>query len=109
MIRTLNIIAFICALAFTLSAIATHLLKTELNWVNHTLSQYALDEHGLSTPALPQSVIDTLPEIVPHNNPMDLTATIFAWADQYPKVIDSFIVAEEFDAVVLMMGAWERV
>ena len=67
----------------------------------------ALDEHGLSTPALPQSVIDTLPEIVPHNNPMDLTATIFAWADQYPKVIDSFIVAEEFDAVVLMMGAWE--
>ncbi|RLA06205.1 MAG: hypothetical protein DRQ54_06955, partial [Gammaproteobacteria bacterium] len=67
----------------------------------------ALDEHGLDTPALPQSVIDTLPEIVPHNNPMDLTATIFAWADQYPKVIDSFIVAEEFDAVVLMMGAWE--
>lgn len=67
----------------------------------------ALDELGLETPALPQSVIDTLPEIVPHNNPMDLTATIFAWADQYPKVIDSFIVAEEFDAVVLMMGAWE--
>ncbi|MEL0082406.1 MAG: acetate--CoA ligase family protein [Gammaproteobacteria bacterium] len=67
----------------------------------------ALDEHGLTTPPLPQSVIDTLPEIVPHNNPMDLTATIFAWADQYPKVIDSFIVAEEFDAVVLMMGAWE--
>lgn len=67
----------------------------------------ALDEQGLETPALPQSVIDTLPEIVPHNNPMDLTATIFAWADQYPKVIDSFIVAEEFDAVVLMMGAWE--
>ena len=67
----------------------------------------ALDEVGLETPPLPQSVIDTLPEIVPRNNPMDLTATIFAWADQYPKVIDSFIVAEEFDAVVLMMGAWE--
>ncbi|MDF1817611.1 MAG: acetate--CoA ligase family protein [Immundisolibacteraceae bacterium] len=67
----------------------------------------ALDEHGLETPPLPQSVLDTLPAIVPHNNPMDLTATIFAWADQYPKVIDSFIVAEEFDAVVLMMGAWE--
>ena len=47
MIRTLNIIAFICALAFTLSAIAAHLLKTELNWLNHTLSQYALGEHGL--------------------------------------------------------------
>jgi len=47
MIRTLNIIAFICALAFTLSAIATHLLKTELNWLNQTLSQYALGEHGL--------------------------------------------------------------
>ncbi|MEW4982158.1 MAG: DUF998 domain-containing protein [Cycloclasticus sp.] len=47
MIKRLNLIAFFNALLFTMSVVITHLLKTELNWINHTLSQYALGEHGL--------------------------------------------------------------
>lgn len=38
--------AFICALIFTFSVVISHVLKTELNWVNDTLSQYALGYNG---------------------------------------------------------------
>ncbi|MEC9341689.1 MAG: acetate--CoA ligase family protein, partial [Pseudomonadota bacterium] len=71
------------------------------------LAADALEKHGLACPPPPKSVIETLPEVVPHNNPMDLTATIFAWADRFPKVIDAFVQAQEYDAVAVMFGAWE--
>lgn len=46
MIKTLNLMAFICALVFTFSVVISHALKTDLNWINHTLSQYALGDNG---------------------------------------------------------------
>ncbi|MES2236175.1 MAG: acetate--CoA ligase family protein [Pseudomonadota bacterium] len=71
------------------------------------LAADALSAYGLNTPPLPQEVLDVLPEVVPQLNPMDLTATVFGWADKYPEVIDRFITSDAYDAVVLMFGVWE--
>lgn len=46
MIKIVNLMAFICALIFTSSVVISHALKTDLNWINDTLSQYALGENG---------------------------------------------------------------
>lgn len=71
------------------------------------LAADALAAYGLETPPLPQEVLDVLPEVVPQLNPMDLTATVFGWGEQYPEVIDRFITSDTYDAVVLMFGVWE--
>lgn len=47
MIKRTNQVAFICALIFSVTVVVTHLVKTELNWLHHTLSQYAVGDNGL--------------------------------------------------------------
>ncbi|PHS72179.1 MAG: hypothetical protein COB22_05630 [Cycloclasticus sp.] len=47
MTKQLNLIAFVCAIVFSACVVIAHLINTELNWLSHTLSQYALGDKGL--------------------------------------------------------------
>lgn len=70
---------------------------------------YFADE-GLATPPLPQKVRDQLPEWVENvtfNNPFDITAQIYAWADAYYRIVDEMIQCDEYDAVTVMFGNWD--
>jgi acyl-CoA synthetase (NDP forming) len=71
------------------------------------LAADTLADEGLALPALPPEVIEVLPEIVPKLNPMDLTATVYGWADGYPRIYDAFVKSDTFDAVIVLFGAWE--
>ncbi|MCG2634882.1 MAG: acetate--CoA ligase family protein [Gammaproteobacteria bacterium] len=72
----------------------------------------SLEEVGVGTPPLPDSVESAFPENstgigITFNNPLDLTGAIMAFPDYYPRIIDAAVNAEEFDALLIMFGAWD--
>ena len=66
-----------------------------------------LSAQGIKFPELPAEVRTLLPDVVALNNPIDLTGQIYAFADQYPKIVDAFVQSDDIDAVIALLGAWD--
>ena len=73
------------------------------------MGDYFADE-GIATPPLPESVTKLLPdwvENVTFNNPFDITAQIYGFAEVYYQMADEMIKYDGFDAVSIMFGNWD--
>ena len=73
------------------------------------MGDYFADE-GIETPPLPESVTKLLPswvENVTFNNPFDITAQIYGFAEVYFQMADEMVKHEGFDAVSIMFGNWD--
>jgi acyl-CoA synthetase (NDP forming) len=73
------------------------------------MGDYFADE-GLATPPLPKSVTKLLPdwvENVTFNNPFDITAQIYGFAEVYYQMADEMIKHDGYDAVSIMFGNWD--
>ncbi len=73
------------------------------------MGDYFADE-SIATPPLPESVTRLLPswvENVTFNNPFDITAQIYGFAEVYYQMADEMIKHDGYDAVSIMFGNWD--
>ncbi len=74
------------------------------------LSADVLSDEGIEMPPLPENVTSKLPdwvENVTFNNPFDITAQIYGWAESYFDIVNEMINSDEYDAVTVMFGNWD--
>jgi len=71
-----------------------------------TILSELLSQHKVELPPLPDTIAAILPSTLAPNNPLDLTG-IRQLGAAYPRIVEAFFQHDGFDAVAVLVGAWE--